>query len=57
MVWFPCVPNPDITLARRVLSLLLMAKGLLPQSRPVRCAQSYARTVHRVSFEAPWPVL
>lgn len=57
VVWFPRVQNLDITLARRVLSLLLMAKGLLPPSRPVRCGLSYSRTVHRVSFEAPCPVL
>lgn len=57
MVALPHVLSVYVTLVRRVLLLLLMAKGLLPQSQPVRYALSYSRTVHRVSFEAPWQVL
>lgn len=44
MVTLPHVLSVNITLLRRVLPLLLVAKGLLPQSQPVRCALSHQST-------------
>lgn len=44
MVTLPRVLSVNITLVRIVLPLLLMAKGLLPQSQPVRCALSHQST-------------